>query len=219
MSRLSQGHIAEAGREAIWLATRDGFVESGVDTSGRLPDPEPDIPEPGADAATDDADGRRYAYLFHGTPEPTLELQRERPIHRLAACLCAAGMSFTEVARRLNVSRPTVANWFRQQWFQKYVDDEIRQAGLDPLKNLLAGAAKESVLTLVELRDDPKVPASTRARCASDLLDRAYGKAPSVVHHSHGNSAALTEVAAVEREIAELLKTPEFRAAENGGVG
>jgi transposase-like protein len=209
-------HARATAKEAGWLATHDGMVEVPIDTGPRLDDMR-DV-TPGPDAVQMDADGKRYARLFHGTPATLYDVQKERPIHRLAALLCATGMSFTEIGKRLDVNPNTVSNWFRQTWFQEYVDQEIRAAGLDPLKNLLQGAAKDSVLTLVELRDDPKVPASTRAKCASDLLDRAYGKAPAVVHHTHGATQAMQELAAVEREIGELLKSPEMNAAQNGGV-
>lgn len=210
-NRVSSSRAALTGKEAQWFATHDGVVEAHPAAA------EPDeqalfAVEPGPDETANDDDGRRYARLFHGHGEPTREIQRERPIHRLAACLCAAGMSFREVARRLNVSEVTVGNWFRQKWFQEFVDEEIRIAGLDPLKNLLQGAAKDSVITLIELRDDHKVSPSVRAKCASDLLDRAYGKAPAQVHHTHGTDTALKEMAAVDREINELLQQGEYRS-------
>jgi hypothetical protein len=187
------------------MATHDGLVEVPPAAAPTLSDVDFDV------VSTSDDDDPRYARMFHGTPAPSRELQKERPIHRLAACLCAAGMSFKEVARRLNVSPVSVSNWFRQPWFQAFVDEEIMAAGVDPLKNLLAGAAKDSVVTLVELRDDPKVPAATRAKCAMDILDRAYGKAPSVVQHVGSQGAALNEISAVEREIRELMKGPEIQ--------
>jgi hypothetical protein len=192
-------------QEAMWMATHDGVVE--VPAEARQDSVLDDVEVlPGADADVPDADGQRYSRLFHGTLPPSREIQKERPIHRLAACLCAAGMSFREIANRLGVNNVTVGNWFRQEWFQRFVDEEIRAAGIDPLKNLLQGAAKDSVCTLVELRDDKNVPAATRARCAADLLDRAYGKAPQQVHHTTSSAQAMQELSAVEREIKELLK-------------
>jgi len=207
--RENERAVAQTLKEASWYATHDGVVVDMPET------PEAVTRDDRAlyDFATKDVDteeigGTSEARLFRGTPEPLRELQKERPIHRIAAFMVAAGASFQEVARRLDVHHNTVSNWFRQKWFQEYVDDEIRAAGIDPLKNLLAGAAKDCVLTLIELRDDEKVPASVRAKAASDILDRAYGKAPSVVHNVQHTGQAMTDITAVEREIRELMSSP-----------
>lgn len=192
IKKETRERIEDVGREATWLATRDEVM------------PQADV-RTVLDDIPGDLNGERYARLFHGTHEPNYEIAKERPIHRLAACLCAAGMSFTEVGKRLGVANTTVGNWFRQKWFQEFVDQEIMAAGIDPLKNLLAGAAKDSVLTLIELRDTPSTPPSVRCKAAMDLLDRAYGKAPTTVIHSQSNGNALNDLAAVDREINELI--------------
>jgi hypothetical protein len=216
---MSKSHralaVKQAAQEAVWFATRDGVQEAAPEALPTDADFAFADVEPGPDAEVADHDGRRYAGLFRGTPAAPRELQKERPIHRLAACLCAAGMSFREIGNRLNVSPQSVSNWFRQPWFQQFVDEEIRAAGLDPLKNLLSGAAKDSVMTLIELRDDREVAASVRAKCASDLLDRAYGKAPTTVVHTHDTMRVSTELAAIDREINELIKGPEYLAESN----
>jgi Asp-tRNA(Asn)/Glu-tRNA(Gln) amidotransferase B subunit len=117
------------------------------------------------------------------------------------------------VAKRLNVHPASVSNWYRQPWFQEFMLEEMQLTGVEPIKALIAGAAHDSVLTLIELRDDEKVPASVRKQAASDLLDRAYGKAPTVVRHESNGLDATKSMEALDREIKELLGQNENRVS------
>lgn len=195
---------AQHAVDIAWQATREGLVE----TSTAAAPIDADL-EHVSRLAENDSAGVVSDRPFYGTRAPQHELQSERPIHRLAACLCAAGLSFREVAKRLNVHPASVSNWYRQPWFQDFVQSEINLMGVEPLKVLLQGAARDSVITLIELRDDTEVPASVRKAAASDLLDRAYGKAPTIVKHESSTMDAMKSMEAVDREIKELLKAGE----------
>lgn len=197
--------------QAAWQATREGFVEVSLCSQPI----DADLKHLGEDSGDTGAlfPGEVSAPRpLYGTPAPQREMQSERPIHRLAACLCAAGLSFREIAKRLKVSPVSVSNWYRQPWFQSFVVEEVQLTGVEPLKQLLQGAARDSVITLIELRDDKDVPASVRKAAASDLLDRAYGKAPTVVKHESNALDALRSMEAIDREIKEMLDGNEMRA-------
>jgi hypothetical protein len=65
-----------------------------------------------------------------------------------------------------------------------------------------------SLTTLTELRDNPKVPASARIACARDILDRALGKPVQRVE-TLGlpvSSDPVAEVAQLSEEINRLRK-------------
>jgi hypothetical protein len=64
----------------------------------------------------------------------------------------------------------------RQPWFKERLSIELREAGLDPVKQFLAGEALPSLEALVTIRDDAKAPAAARVAATNAILDRAFGK-------------------------------------------
>jgi len=93
--------------------------------------------------------------------------------HKAAAVLVAKGQSKTEIANRLDKDREVVDRLFTQDFFKDLVSAEIRQDG--SFDELLRSLVVDSLMTLVSLRDDPRVAASVREKCASQLLNRALG--------------------------------------------
>jgi hypothetical protein len=112
---------------------------------------------------------------FMGIKDPMWELTREFPWHRMAAFAFATGASCRDVAERLEKSEPAVQNLLRQKWFQKEVNALMARYGGD-IMEMFRGEQINSLGTLVELRDNPRVPAAARISCARDILDRAMGK-------------------------------------------
>lgn len=84
-------------------------------------------------------------------------------------------VSASEVARAFDVTPPTIYNLMRQQWFQERVTTEMAKAGRD-IMQFFRAEGWNSLVTLVELRDEAKVSSTVRAACARDILDRALGK-------------------------------------------
>src|SRR4029077_6763815 len=112
---------------------------------------------------------------FMGTKEPMWYLPKEQPWHRKAAWALAQGHSLKEVANLLDRSEPAVQNLTRQQWFQAEVTTIMAECGRDEMA-LIRAEAFNSVNTLRDLRDNPKVPAAVRFASAKDILDRTLGK-------------------------------------------
>jgi hypothetical protein len=107
---------------------------------------------------------------FHGSKPPRWELEREFPWHRAAALCFARGATSREVARSLGKSEPAVQNLIKQPWFQKEVTTLMEGYGHRDLAALFQAEQFNSLTTLTELRDNPKVPASARIACARDIL-------------------------------------------------
>jgi transcriptional regulator with XRE-family HTH domain len=142
---------------------------------------------------------------LHGIRPPARDIERERAVHRLAAYLFTTGLSQREIAEKLGVSAPTVSNWWRQPWFQEFVRNEMALSGRDTLQDIIRGAATDSVFTLIRLRDDEKTPASVKRACCSDIIDRAFGKAPQTVHSVQHDAADLSNMERVTDDLRQLL--------------
>jgi predicted transcriptional regulator len=114
---------------------------------------------------------------FMGVKEPMWELPREQPWHRAAAWMFGEGATRKEVAQILGKSEPAVQNLFRQTWFQKQLSTIMQEKGnKDGVMERLRGEMFNSVETLVDLRDNPKVSSATRLASATQILDRTMGK-------------------------------------------
>ena len=115
---------------------------------------------------------------FHGTKPAEHYLPEEKPWHRAAALMFAAGaVTIKEVAEAFDVTPPTVRNLLRTPWFQERVSDLMAEHGGRDIMTLFKAETYNSLVTLVELRDNTKVPAAVRRATAVDILDRALGKA------------------------------------------
>lgn len=140
---------------------------------------------------------------LHGQKEPYYELVKETPEHLVIAYMAASGMSQSEIADRRGKSRITISNLFRQPWFQQRVVDIISEQGSDVVKTLISGAAVDSVLRLIHLRDHAESE-SVQASTSIHLLDRHLGKAPQKVEHSNASGDPHKEEARLRRQLAEL---------------
>jgi hypothetical protein len=98
-----------------------------------------------------------------GPPDPLSGPQRKA----IAALL--EGLTIPQAAKRAGVSRSAVWRWSQEATFAT----ELRKAEqyqLSEISRALAAVGVSSVATLVDLKDNPEVPAMVRARAASDLL-------------------------------------------------
>lgn len=53
----------------------------------------------------------------------------------------------------------------------------MAEAGLDTVAEMIKGESVNTLVTMIELRDDPTTPKATRAQICQNLLDRVLGKA------------------------------------------
>src|SRR6267142_5380758 len=149
---------------------------------------------------------------FVGTKEPMWELNSEQAWHKVAAFVFATGVSAREVAKRLDRSEPAVQNLTRQKWFQEQVTQIIAElGGGKDIMPLIQGEQMNSLGTLVEMRDNPRVPAAARISCARDILDRGLGKPTQRIEMSHEvhSDDPVAEVEKLEQENNRLRNEQE----------
>ena len=141
--------------------------------------------------------------LFLDRP-PQQTVASEKPWHRLLLYFKAQGLSNKECARHLETSEQYVGQITRQPWFRKQLVDLIHSQGLTGVQNLIRGAAAESVLKLIDLRDNAKKEEVQRD-CARELVDRYLGKSVQVSAPEQDPLARIDE-RKLDAEIEELQK-------------
>ena len=114
---------------------------------------------------------------FHGSKPPDYDVKTEQPWHKAAAYLFATGQASTkDVAEACNKSEPTVRNLLRQPWFQERVTQLMAASGSRDILSLLKAEQINSLLVMIDLRDDLKTPAPVRSDVCKNILDRTLGK-------------------------------------------
>lgn len=151
-----------------------------------------------------------------GSREPQIELKSEQPWHRLLLYFKAQGISNKRCAQKLGTSPQYVGQIVRQAWFQKELIKLLQTEGLPGVQNLIRGAAAESVLKLIELRDGASKEEVQRD-CAKDLLDRYMGKAPQPLSVETEPLSKVDEQR-LDAEIAELMSKLSVSPTEQGSA-
>lgn len=134
----------------------------------------------------------QVAPLFNPS-SPAYVLKRERPEHRIIVMLKAQGYTNVEIARQIGWTTPGIANIVKQPWARELILKEITKAGRDQVEATLQGEALNSIMKLIEIRDDEKVAAEVQRKAANDLLDRMYGKPNTPVTHIDGDVKTLSD--------------------------
>lgn len=114
-----------------------------------------------------------------GIPEPKGIQRRvwEKPWHRQAAYMFASGkVTIKQVAEACDVCVASVRSLLKNGWFQETVNLLMKEMGGVSVLELFKAEQINSLVTLTELRDDPKQSGSVRRASAVDILDRAMGK-------------------------------------------
>lgn len=141
---------------------------------------------------------------LHNSKDPNLGIKHEQPVHRLMCWLKARGVSNTEIAKRVKMSDAWVSQVCRQPWFRLRLIQEMKEAGLDAVREMIKGAALDSVETLIQLRDTPTTPAAVRKAASDSLLDRYLGKAVQPIEVDKPDQPRTPDVRALDAQIAEL---------------
>lgn len=106
----------------------------------------------------------------------TIDIAREKPEHRIMVYLKAQGYTNREISKATGYTESWISQITRQPWFKERLAIEMREAGLDPIKQFLAGEALPSLETLAAIRDNENSPAAARVAATNAILDRAFGK-------------------------------------------
>ena len=141
---------------------------------------------------------------LYGHRQPQQQLKSEQPWHRLLLYFKARGLSNKECEEKLGVSHVYIGQIARQPWFRQKLVTVLKEEGLPAVQEMLRSSAPESVLNVIELRDNA-TSESIQANCAMDLLDRYLGKAPTVVSEQKSPLADVDEQK-LDARIAELQK-------------
>lgn len=158
-----------------------------------------------------------------GMRDPQIELKSEQPWHRLLLYFKSKGLSNKKCAAHLQAfglgtSAVYVGQIVRQPWFQRALVHTLQQEGLPAVQEMIRGAAAESVLKLIELRDSA-ARQEVQRDCAMDLLDRYLGKAPQL-SAPEADPLSKVDEKRLDAEIEELMKklspASEARSAEPG---
>jgi hypothetical protein len=148
---------------------------------------------------------------LHGTRPPTWDVDVEQPWHRIAAHLFSTGAtSCKQVAELIgDVNEKTVRNLLRQPWFQERVTRMLAEGGKD-FMTLLRAEQYNSLIVMLDLRDDTKSPPIVRANICRDILDRTLGKPVQRIENS--------DMTPSDDPVAEArrLKEELARSRENG---
>lgn len=135
---------------------------------------------------------------LHNGRQPFYTIKHERLEHRVILYLKAEGHSNVEIAQITGFTPVAVSNIVRQPWAQDEVLRIIRSHGEDAVETTLKGAALDSVLKLIDLRESPKAGPEVQRKAANDLLDRLFGKPNQRIEHQNIDVSKVPD--------AELLK-------------
>jgi len=135
---------------------------------------------------------------------------RECPEHRIMIYLKAQGKSNGEIADATGYSPTSVSMILRLPWARERLLAIIREQGLPLVQQLLAGAAADSIMTLIAVRDDSKSRSTDKINASNSLLDRFLGKPLQKVETAEVKSFSGHDAAALDEEL-RLLEVEEKR--------
>jgi hypothetical protein len=101
----------------------------------------------------------------------------EQPWHKNAAYMFASGAySAKAVANSCDRSYVAVLGLLKQPWFQAIVAEIQKENGGADIMATFKAECMNSLVTLIEIRDDKESPASVRRQSAIDILHQTLGK-------------------------------------------
>jgi hypothetical protein len=153
------------------------------------------------------------ADTFFNAKDPNLAILHERPEHRNMIWMKARGSSNAEIARVCGYTDAWVSQVLRQPWAQRVLLDEMNKAGRDELHTILEGAAADSLLKLIELRDT--APPTVAKAAADSLLDRYLGKPTQRVETAHSTHSDANSIEELEKQIEALGREEKRLRGEN----
>jgi hypothetical protein len=148
---------------------------------------------------------------YHNSPDklynslnPHLVIIHEKPEHRLAVFMKARNLDNNEIAERMGWTASWTSQVCRQPWFRIRLLEELTQAGRNQLDELFKVEAINSAFTLVDLRDNVKVPPAVRKAAADSLLDRFLGKPVAKIETSEQKLPSTEETRKIDAEIKSI---------------
>ena len=75
-----------------------------------------------------------------------------------------------------DINERTVRNLLKQKWFQERVTKLLAENGGKDIMALLRAEQFNSLIVMIDIRDDAKMPPVVRKDICKDILDRTLGK-------------------------------------------
>ena len=135
--------------------------------------------------------------------KPAVVIKKENARHRRILYMKAHGMSNRDIAEVVQMSPVSIGLITRQEWFKAALVQLMNACGIDGVKQVIQGAAIDSVYKVIQLRDAAKSEAVQRD-CAFDILDRYLGKAVQPIGET--NKKPVGDEMRLDSEISELQK-------------
>jgi hypothetical protein len=135
------------------------------------------------------------------TNQPNFAILSEKAEHRIIVYLKAQGLSNKEVAERTGYTQSWVCQITRQPWFRLRLVQELKEAGVDAVQQVLKATVLDSVFTLIDIRDDPTTPKAIRSQNCERLLDRYFGKPTQKVESDDKRMPSSPEIHALKQEL------------------
>lgn len=134
-------------------------------------------------------------------------LSYEKPWHRTAINMSAAGYRNNEIAAAVGRSSVSVATALRQPWARDYIINEAKKTVQDEIRAILEQQAVPSIQKLVEVRDSPVARHADVISASRELLDRFLGKPVQPMTTDAKPVAAMSDDelrAQIERELTKV---------------
>lgn len=183
----------------------NGTPVSVLPTSPQSPQPETYVPQLSA-----------VTPLFNNNLKPQYERQKETEQHRVIAALRANGLTYTEIGKRMGLSRPTVSDICKLPWVRERVLRLIEETGRKVLEERLSIEADDSLDVILEIRDDASVNPDTRARCAFGLIERKLGKATQRIEQRNVGPITADDVADLDTQLQKVQEELARRTSAGG---
>lgn len=137
---------------------------------------------------------------LHADPIAAIDVDSEKPWHRLAILLAAQGYTTVEIAEKLGFNLSWVSLLLRQPWARQRLIDEINKAGRSEIETILKGAGAAAMQRIVHISEEAKNEA-VRLAANKEIIDRLLGKA---VERLEVVKKPALDLAQVNQELASL---------------
>ena len=143
---------------------------------------------------------------LHGDVPHCLQIEHEKPHHRLMIYCNAKGMTAREIGEQMGYDPLYVAAVLRQPWARQKIVELLHEVGQSMVDHFLKNEISPSLEVLREVRDNKVAKDAARIAAANSILDRALGKPTVRVETDNTNRQVPADVVRLDAEIASVRK-------------
>lgn len=139
------------------------------------------------------------------TPDATAMQQNAlKLVKNLIITLKVEGRGNFEIAQQVGWTPKQVDDLLMEEWAKTRLIRELLAKGKDPALSLVQSSAVDNILTMMQLRDDPKASPAVRLAAAKELTEREYGKARQAESSKDKDKSLPTTVEEIDRQLVSL---------------